>query len=147
MPGGVDVVTGGLVMMPGSVLAADDHDAVVHPDHVDRDPLAVHVARSDGLAGASPATLAAQRRLVESFGRHLPSDNRRWRAGGAAGLRSRRERYPAGARREPASWLATVLTGPGIGARTIHGSGDIDVHIVTHAQMGRRRGLPARAAG
>jgi two-component system sensor histidine kinase KdpD len=40
------------------------------------------------------------------------------------------------------SWLSAMLTGPGIGSRTIRGSGDIDVHIVTHAQMGRGRGLP-----
>ena len=40
------------------------------------------------------------------------------------------------------SWLAVMLTGPGIGSRTIRGSGDIDVHIVTHGQMGRGRGLP-----
>src|SRR5215469_16560281 len=32
------------------------------------DLLAVHVTRSDGLTGANPATLAAQRRLVESLG-------------------------------------------------------------------------------
>ena len=32
------------------------------------DLLAVHVARSDGLTGASPADLAAQRRLVETLG-------------------------------------------------------------------------------
>jgi two-component system sensor histidine kinase KdpD len=32
------------------------------------DLLAVYVARSDGLTGASPAALAAQRRLAESFG-------------------------------------------------------------------------------
>ena len=44
------------------------------------------------------------------------------------------------------SWLATMLTGPGIGSKTIQGSGDIDVHIVTHGEMGRRGGLP-RAAG
>ena len=35
-----------------------------------------------------------------------------------------------------------MLTGPGIGSRTIRGSGDIDVHIVTHGHMGRGRGLP-----
>src|SRR6201986_4146040 len=40
------------------------------------------------------------------------------------------------------SWLTAMLTGPGIGSRTIRGSGEIDVHIVTHAQMGRGRGLP-----
>jgi two-component system, OmpR family, sensor histidine kinase KdpD len=39
-----------------------------------------------------------------------------------------------------------MLTGPGIGSKTIHGSGDIDVHIVTHGEMGRRGGLP-RPAG
>jgi len=44
------------------------------------------------------------------------------------------------------SWLVTMLTGPGIGSKTIHGSGDIDVHIVTHGEMGRRSGLP-RPAG
>ena len=32
------------------------------------DLLAVHVTRSDGLTGASPAALAGQRRLVESLG-------------------------------------------------------------------------------
>src|SRR6202042_2829399 len=40
------------------------------------------------------------------------------------------------------SWLTAMLTGPGTGSRTIRGSGDIDVHIVTHGQMGRGRGLP-----
>src|SRR5260370_520027 len=35
-----------------------------------------------------------------------------------------------------------MLTGPGIGSRTIRGSGDIDVHIVTHGHMGRGSGLP-----
>jgi len=32
------------------------------------DLLAVHVTKSDGLTGADPAALAAQRRLVESLG-------------------------------------------------------------------------------
>ena len=45
------------------------------------------------------------------------------------------------------SWLSSVLTGPGFGARTIRGSGDIDVHIVTHAHMGRGRGLPPARGG
>jgi two-component system sensor histidine kinase KdpD len=39
-------------------------------------------------------------------------------------------------------WLSALLTGPGVSMRTIRDSGDIDVHIVTHAQMGRGRGLP-----
>ena len=45
------------------------------------------------------------------------------------------------------SRLAALFTGPGIGATTIRESGDIDVHIVTHAQVGTGRGAaPARAA-
>jgi two-component system sensor histidine kinase KdpD len=45
------------------------------------------------------------------------------------------------------SWLAALFTGPGFGARTIRGSGDIDVHIVTHSHMGRGRGLPRAGGG
>ena len=40
-----------------------------------------------------------------------------------------------------------MLTGPGSAARTIRGSGDIDVHIVTHSRMGRGRGLPRSRGG
>ena len=40
------------------------------------------------------------------------------------------------------SRLAALLSGPGIGTSTIRESGDIDVHLVTHAQMGKGRGLP-----
>src|SRR5262249_2790972 len=45
------------------------------------------------------------------------------------------------------SWLSALFTGPGFGARTIRGSGDIDVHIVTHSHMGRGRGLPRAGGG
>src|SRR6202042_428287 len=45
------------------------------------------------------------------------------------------------------SWLSALLTGPGIGSRTIHDSGAIDVHIVTHAQAGSRWGLLPRYRG
>ena len=40
------------------------------------------------------------------------------------------------------SRLAAMLTGPGIGADIIRHSGDIDVHLVTHHQMGKGYGLP-----
>ena len=40
------------------------------------------------------------------------------------------------------SRLAALLTGPGIGADVIRDSGDIDVHLVTHHQMGKGYGLP-----
>src|SRR5262249_22334867 len=44
-------------------------------------------------------------------------------------------------------WLTSLLTGPGVSLRTIRDSGDIDVHIVTHSQMGRGRGLPSLRGG
>ena len=106
------------------------------------DLLAVHVTKSDGLTGADPAALAAQRRLVESVGgtyHQVVGDD----ISDALLTFARAEnatQLVLGASRR--SWLTAMLTGPGIGARTIRGSGDIDVHIVTHAQMGRGRGLP-----
>jgi two-component system sensor histidine kinase KdpD len=111
------------------------------------DLLAVHVARSDGLTGADPAELATQRRLTESLGGtyhqvvgdHIPDALLTFaRAENATQL-------VLGASRR--SWLSALLTGPGIGTRTIRGSGDIDVHIVTHSRMGRGRGLPRSRGG
>jgi two-component system, OmpR family, sensor histidine kinase KdpD len=111
------------------------------------DLLAVHVARSDGLTGASPATLEAQRRLVESLGgayHQITGDDVPEALLDFARGENATQLVLGASRR---SWLTTVLTGPGIGARTIHGSGDIDVHIVTHAQMGRRWVLPRPRGG
>ena len=111
------------------------------------DLLAVHVTRSDGLTGASPAALAGQRRLAESLGgtyhqvlgENIPDALLTFaRAENATQL-------VLGASRR--SWLSALLTGPGIGSRTIHGSGDIDVHIVTHQEMGRGRGVLPRTRG
>lgn len=105
------------------------------------DLLAVHVTRSDGLTGASPAELATQRQLVETLGgtyHQVIGDDvaeallEFARAENATQLvlgASRRSRLAA-------------LSGPGIGTSTIRESGDIDVHLVTHAQMGKGRGLP-----
>ena len=106
------------------------------------DLLAVHVTKSDGLTGADPAALASQRQLVESVGgtyHQVVGDD----IPEALLIFARAEnatQLVLGASRR--SWLSAMLTGPGIGARTIRGSGDIDVHIVTHAHMGRGRGLP-----
>jgi len=110
------------------------------------DLLAVHVTKSDGLTGADPAALAAQRRLAESVGgtyHQVVGDNIPEALLTFARAENATQLVLGASRR---SWLAAMLTGPGIGARTIRGSGDIDVHIVTHAQMGRGRGLP-RARG
>ncbi|WP_410169461.1 sensor histidine kinase [Actinacidiphila rubida] len=107
------------------------------------DLLAVHIARSDGLAEASPASLAKQRALVESLGGtfhsvvgdHVPAALLDFaRAESATQLvigTSRRGR------------LSHFVTGRGVGETTVELSGDIDVHMVTHERAGRGRLLPA----
>ncbi len=112
------------------------------------DLLAVHVTKSDGLTGADPAKLASQRQLVESVGgtyHQVVGDDISEALLTFARAENATQLVLGASRR---SWLAAMLTGPGIGSRTIRGSGDIDVHIVTHAQMGRGRGLlrPRRGA-
>ncbi len=111
------------------------------------DLLAVHVTRSDGLTGADPAALAAQRRLAESLGgsyHQVVGDNIPEALLTFARAENATQLVLGASRR---SWLSALLTGPGIGARTIRGSGDIDVHIVTHSRMGRGRGLPRSRGG
>jgi two-component system sensor histidine kinase KdpD len=106
------------------------------------DLLAVHVTKSDGLTGADPAALASQRRLVESVGgtyHQVVGDDIPEALLTFARAENATQLVLGASRR---SWLMAMLTGPGIGSRTIRGSGDIDVHIVTHGQMGRGRGLP-----
>jgi two-component system, OmpR family, sensor histidine kinase KdpD len=110
------------------------------------DLLAVHVTKSDGLTGADPAALAGQRRLVESVGgtyHQVVGDDIPEALLTFARAENATQLVLGASRR---SWLTAMLTGPGIGSRTIRGSGDIDVHIVTHAHMGKRLGLP-RARG
>ncbi|MFF4159889.1 ATP-binding protein [Streptomyces sp. NPDC001678] len=111
------------------------------------DLLAVHVTRSDGLAGASPDALARQRRLVESLGGTYHT---------VVG-----DQVPAAlldfARAENATqlvvgvsrrgWPARVLAARGVGDSVVEMSGDIDVHIVTHERAGRGRGLPVPGSG
>lgn len=111
------------------------------------DLLAVHVTRPDGLAGADPATLARQRRLVESLGgtyHHVVGDDIPQALLTFARAQNATQLVLGASRR---SWLVTLLTGPGTGWRTIRGSGDIDVHLVTHSYMGRGRGRRAGTAG
>ena len=111
------------------------------------DLLAVHVTRSDGLTGADPAALAEQRRLTESLGgtyHQVVGDDIPEALLSFARAENATQLVLGASRR---SWLSALLTGPGFGARTIRGSGDIDVHIVTHAQMGRGRGLLPRSRG
>lgn len=110
------------------------------------DLLAVHVTSQDGLRTATPGALAAQRALVESLGgtyhqvvgediaRTLVEFARSVNASQLVIGVSRRGR------------IAAALTGPGIGTTVIRESGDIDVHMVTHAAAGGRFVLP-RLAG
>jgi two-component system, OmpR family, sensor histidine kinase KdpD len=111
------------------------------------DLLAVHVTRSDGLTGSDPAVLAAQRRLAESLGgsyHQVVGDNVPDALLTFARAENATQLVLGVSRR---GWLSSLLTGPGVSNRTIRGSGDIDVHIVTHSQMGRGRGLPHARGG
>jgi two-component system, OmpR family, sensor histidine kinase KdpD len=111
------------------------------------DLLAVHVTKSDGLTGANPAELAAQRRLAESLGgtyHQVIGDSIPDALLTFARAENATQLVLGASRR---SWLSALLTGPGVSMRTMRGSGDIDVHIVTHSRMGRGRGLPRSHGG
>jgi two-component system, OmpR family, sensor histidine kinase KdpD len=111
------------------------------------DLLAVHVTKSDGLTGANPASLARQRQLVESLGgsyHQVVGDNIAEALLMFAKAENATQLVLGASRR---SWLLALLTGPGIGSRTIRGSGAIDVHIVTHPHAGSRWQLLPRYRG
>jgi len=111
------------------------------------DLLAVHVTKSDGLTGADPAAMARQRGLVESLGgtyHQIVGDNVPEALLTFARGENATQLVLGVSRR---NWLSALLTGPGVSNRTIRGSGDIDVHIVTHSEMGRGRGLPRATGG
>ncbi|MGA5566119.1 ATP-binding protein [Streptomyces platensis] len=109
--------------------------------------LAVYIARSDGLTSASPKELAVQRTLVEDLGgtfHHvigddIPSALLEFARGVNA------TQIVLGSSRRKA-WQ--YVFGPGVGATVARESGpDLDVHIVTHDEVAKGRGLPvARGA-
>jgi two-component system sensor histidine kinase KdpD len=109
------------------------------------DLMAVHVARSDGLAGADPALLAKQRLLAEGLGgtyhqvvgAEIPTALLDFARGVNA------TQLVLGASRR--GRLAQILS-PGVGVTTTARSGPIDVHLVTHSEIGRGR-HPLVAAG
>ncbi|MGH3207537.1 MAG: DUF4118 domain-containing protein [Trebonia sp.] len=111
------------------------------------DLLAVHVTKSDGLTGANPANLARQRQLVESLGGtyHQVVGDEISPALLTFAKAENATQLVLGASRR--GWLLALLTGPGIGARTIRDSGQIDVHIVTHSHVGARWGILPRYRG
>ncbi|GEC07004.1 sensor histidine kinase [Streptomyces spinoverrucosus] len=108
------------------------------------DLLAVHVARSDGLAaGVSHASLARQRRLVEDLGgsyHSLVGDDVATALVEFARAENATQLVLGSSRR---GRLERFLTGLGTGERVVALSGDIDVHQVTHERAGRGALLPS----
>lgn len=100
-----------------------------------RELMAVHVVRDDGLAAADPAALDAQRALVESLGGSwhtvVGDDIAETLLDFARGVNA--SQLVLGVSR---SGRFAKLLGPGVGTRVIIGSGDIDVHMVTHIAAG-----------
>ena len=105
------------------------------------DLLAVHVSRSDGLSGADPALLAKQRLLVENLGgtyhEVVGADVPSALLDFARGVNA--TQLVLGASRR--GRLAQLLSA-GVGVTTTAMSGAIDVHLVTHAEIGRGRRRP-----
>jgi two-component system sensor histidine kinase KdpD len=102
------------------------------------DLLAVHVTRSDGLAGADPALLAKQRLLVESMGgtyhQVIGSDVPKALLDFARGVNA--TQLVLGASRR--GRLAQLFS-RGVGVTTTAESGPIDVHLVTHEEVSHRQ--------
>ncbi|MFJ9952781.1 ATP-binding protein [Kitasatospora sp. NPDC091207] len=109
--------------------------------------LAVHISRSDGLAGSgsgSSQALIEQRALVENLGGSfhavLADDPAAGLLDFARGVNA--TQIVLGTSRRPA-WQ--YLYGPGVGTTVTRASGDIDVHIVTHEQAAKGLGrVPIR---
>jgi two-component system sensor histidine kinase KdpD len=104
------------------------------------DLLAVHVSRNDGLSGGSPANLVRQRSLVESLGgtyhQVVGVDITTALLDFARGVNA--SQLVLGASRR--GRIAHLLS-PGVGFTTAARSGSIDVHLVTHEEVGRGRGV------
>ena len=111
------------------------------------DLLAVHVARSDGLAGSSVAELDHQRALAESLGGSYHSvvgDNIPAAVLDFARANNATQIVIGASRRNP---VIAALTGPGTGMTITRQSGPIDVHVVSHDYMGRGRVLSKLGSG
>ncbi|MFJ2773169.1 ATP-binding protein [Streptomyces sp. NPDC087300] len=109
--------------------------------------LAVYIARSDGLTAASPKELAVQRTLVEDLGgtfHHVIGDDIPAALLDFARGVNATQIVLGSSRRK--TWQ--YVFGPGVGATVARESGpDLDVHIVTHGEVAKGRGLPvARGA-
>jgi two-component system sensor histidine kinase KdpD len=109
--------------------------------------LAVHIARSDGLAGSSIAELNQQRLLVESLGgsfhsiigEDIPAAVLEF-----ARAKNATQIVIGASRRNP---VIAALTGPGTGMTITRRSESIDVHVVSHDYIGKGRVLPKLTGG
>ncbi|MFE2968197.1 ATP-binding protein [Streptomyces sp. NPDC059340] len=109
--------------------------------------MAVYIARSDGLTSASPKELAVQRTLAEDLGgtfHHVVGDDIPVALLDFARGVNATQIVLGSSRRK--TWQ--YVFGPGVGATVARESGpDLDVHIVTHDEVAKGRGLPvARGA-
>ncbi|MEG3629970.1 sensor histidine kinase KdpD [Streptomyces poriticola] len=104
--------------------------------------LAVYISRSDGLTSASPKELALQRTLVEDLGgtfHHVVGDDIPASLLDFARGVNATQIVLGSSRRK--SWQ--YVFGPGVGTTVARESGpDLDVHIVTHDEVAKGRGLP-----
>jgi len=109
--------------------------------------LAIYISRSDGLTSASPKELAVQRGLVEDLGgtfHHvIGEDVPTALLDFARGVNATQIVLGVSRRK---GWQ--YVFGPGVGATVARESGpDLDVHLITHDEAGKGRGLPvARGA-
>ncbi|MEU7425537.1 sensor histidine kinase KdpD [Streptomyces sp. NPDC040750] len=109
--------------------------------------LAVYISRSDGLTASSPKELAVQRTLAEDLGgtfHHVVGDDiPAALLDFARGVNA--TQIVLGSSRRKA-WQ--YVFGPGVGATVARESGpDLDVHIVTHEEVAKGRGLPVARGG
>ncbi|WP_022889416.1 ATP-binding protein [Agromyces italicus] len=104
--------------------------------------IAVHVTNPDGMRARHPGALDAQRTLVEQLGGtfHQVIGEDVPRALVEFAKAADATQLVIGVSRR--SRLAAAFSSPGIGATVIRESGDIDVHIVTHAAAGATFSLP-----
>ncbi|GGU70479.1 sensor histidine kinase [Streptomyces albospinus] len=103
------------------------------------DLLAVHITRSDGLAGSSSAALAGQRQLTERVGGSYHSvvgDDVPTALLDFARAQNATQLVVGASRR---GRLRRLLTPRGVGETVVARSGDIDVHTVTHEHAGQGR--------
>ncbi|MFF3378334.1 ATP-binding protein [Streptomyces sp. NPDC002680] len=109
--------------------------------------MAVYIASSDGLTNASPKELTVQRTLVEDLGgtfHHVVGDDIPVALLDFARGVNATQIVLGVSRRK--TWQ--YVFGPGVGATVARDSGpDLDVHLITHGEAGKGRGLPvARGA-